>query len=70
MSSKMKKIKYQKRPVGTCFSCVIKQNQGMLILARFVTENNSFMSGSRKLMLNILKNGENKISETSCGVLF
>jgi hypothetical protein len=28
------------------------------------------MSGSRKLMLNIFQNGENKISEASCVVCF
>jgi hypothetical protein len=40
----------------------------MLVLARFVMKNDFFfMSGSRKPMLNIFKNGENKISEASCG---
>jgi hypothetical protein len=38
----------------------------MLILTRFVMKNDFFfMSGSRKLMLNIFKNGKNKISERS-----
>jgi hypothetical protein len=42
MSSKMKKIGYQTRRVGPSFNCVIGLNQKMLILKRFVT-NNDFL---------------------------
>jgi len=67
----MKKIKYQKCRVGSYFNRVIELNQEMLILTRFLTKKKfCFMSGSRKLMLNIFKNGEDKISEESYWVLF
>jgi hypothetical protein len=46
---------------------VIELNQKMLILTRFVTKNDFFMSGSRKLMLNIFKNGENNIGHVVLG---
>jgi hypothetical protein len=39
MSSKMKKIKYQTHRVSSCFNRVIELNQKMLILKRFVTNN-------------------------------
>jgi hypothetical protein len=38
MSSKMKKIEYQKRRVRSCFNRVIELNQKMLILKRFITK--------------------------------
>ena len=61
MSSKLKKMKYWTCRVGSDFNRVIELNQKMLILTRFVTNNDFFMSGSRKLMLNIFENGENNI---------
>ena len=57
----MKKRKYQKCRVVSCSNCVIELNLKMLILTRCVTKNDLFMSGSRKLMLNIVENGENNI---------
>ena len=51
MSSKMNKIKYQKRRVGSCFNRVIELNRKRLILKRFVSKMMAFMSESRKLML-------------------
>ena len=38
MSSKIKKIKYQIRRVGSCFNRVVELNQKMLILKRLVTK--------------------------------
>jgi hypothetical protein len=38
-SSKMKKIEYQTPRVSSCFNRVIELNQKMLILKRFVTNN-------------------------------
>jgi hypothetical protein len=66
----MKTIKYLKCRVGSCSNCVIELNLGMLILTRFVINIFFVMLGSRKLMLNIFKNGSNNISETSCGISF
>jgi hypothetical protein len=62
MSSKMKKVKYQKCFVESCFNPVIELIQRMLILIRFVEK--KFMSGSRKLILNIFKN--EKIKYQTC----
>ena len=48
--------------MGLGFNRVIELTQEMLILKRFVTKTVFFfISGSRKLMLNIFKNGENNI---------
>ena len=56
--------------MGSGFNLVIELNQKMLILTRFVTKNDLFMSGSRKLMLNIFENGENNIGHVVwCHVL-
>ena len=47
------------RYVGLYFNCGIELNQKMLILKRFVAKFFFFfMSGSRKLILNIFKNGK------------
>ena len=54
----MNKKKYQKCRVGSGFNREIELNLKMLILTRFVKKNIFFMSGSRKLMLNIFENGE------------
>ena len=70
MSSKMKKMKYWTSRVGSDFNRVIELNQKMLSLTRFVTKNDFFMSGSRKLMLNIFENRENNIGHVVwCHVL-
>ena len=68
MSSKMKKMKYWTCRVGSGFNRMIELNHKMLILRRFVTKNDFFfMSGSRKLILNIFKSGENNIEHVVWG---
>ena len=63
----MKKIKYHKCRVGSDFNRVIELNQKMLILKRFVTKNDLFISGSRKVMLIIFIYGENNIGHVVWG---
>jgi hypothetical protein len=63
-------IIYQKRRVGSGFNRVIELNQKMFILKRFVMKNYFFRVRIKILMLNIFKNGENNIPETSCGISF
>jgi len=43
MSSKMKKIEYQTRRVGSCFNRVIELNQKMLILKKICYKKWFFM---------------------------
>jgi hypothetical protein len=66
----MDKIIYQKRRVGSGFNLVIELNQKIFILKRFVMKNYFFRVRIKILMLNIFKNGENNIPETSCGIRF
>ena len=64
------KIFYQICRVGSCPNRVIELNLEMLILTRFVMENYFVHVRIKKLMLNIFKNGENNILETSCRIRF
>ena len=57
----MKKTKYQKCGVGSDFNRVIELSRNMLILKRIVRKKKFIIPSSRKLMLNILKNGENNL---------
>ena len=58
----MKKTKYQKCGVGSHYNRVIEMSRNMFILKRIVPKNVFFLiTLSRKLMLNIFKNGENNI---------
>ena len=66
----MKKIKYLTFRMRTCSNRVNELNRKMLILKRFVMNLFFFHVRIKILMLNIFKNGENNISETSCGIRF
>ena len=54
MSSKMEKIKFQTRRVGSCFNHVIELNEKMLILKRFVTKNVFYVMMPTELFIKII----------------
>ena len=63
----MKRIKYQKCRVRSFYNRAIDLNLKILILTRFLTNFCFSMSGWRKLMLNIFKNGDIMIEHVVWG---